>query len=533
MLEKPPTENAVTTNSAPSSASERLVVARTCMPTSRCVMTCCATASIGGSADSSTSINTTCASCSDSWLAKSTSSLGVQCVLPPPTMVTCGVVMRGPMTPSLPAAAARACDGSPHDPLGTAVRRYPPGVVEGRGARANGGSDANGDAGSRRDRAERRRQRRRRRFALVGAIVLVIVAGGGAAAVVLTKDDTQTASHTQPASTTTTGPPVTTAPPTTTTTIPPYAGWVDPASAFTPYYHSKVAGLLTFRGDPTRDYYGQGPVPAAPHVVWKYPGKGMCSLSEDRGETTTWCGNGWTGEPAVFERDGRTWVVFNGYDRAEHFVDAATGQDILPPFPTGDIIKGSVTVDPDGYPLVYFGSRDNYFRVVAIDRPQATELYKLSAERGVAGAVERRLGRQRVGAQRLPVRGRREQPDPHREAQPVDGSRRARAGRAAARVPRAGLGRPGAARRRRHRDVDRELGRDLGQHALLRELRRARAGLGHLRDDRRQRPAAGTHVPLLDRGGHRRIRRRRRTGDVVRRLRMGTAQRASARRSAR
>jgi hypothetical protein len=252
-------------------------------------------------------------------------------------------------------------------------------VVEGRGARANGGSDANGDAGSRRDRAERRRQRRRRRFALVGAIVLVIVAGGGAAAVVLTKDDTQTASNTQPASTTTTGPPVTTAPPTTTTTIPPYAGWVDPASAFTPYYHSKVAGLLTFRGDPTRDYYGQGPVPAAPHVVWKYPGKGMCALSEDRGETTTWCGNGWTGEPAVFERDGRTWVVFNGYDRAEHFVDAATGQDILPPFPTGDIIKGSVTVDPDGYPLVYFGSRDNYFRVVAIDRPQATELYKLSA----------------------------------------------------------------------------------------------------------------------------------------------------------
>jgi outer membrane protein assembly factor BamB len=105
----------------------------------------------------------------------------------------------------------------------------------------------------------------------------------------------------------------------------------------------------------------------------------MCSPSEDRGETTTWCGNGWTGEPAVFERDGRTWVVFNGYDRAEHFVDAATGRDILPPFPTGDIIKGSVTVDPDGYPLVYFGSRDNSFRVVAIDRPQATELYRLSA----------------------------------------------------------------------------------------------------------------------------------------------------------
>ena len=106
----------------------------------------------------------------------------------------------------------------------------------------------------------------------------------------------------------------------------------------------------------------------------------MCSLSEDRGETTNWCGTGWTGEPAVFERDGRTWVVFGAYDRAVHFVDANTGQDILPPFPTGDIIKGSVTIDPDGYPLVYTGSRDGYYRILAIDRPQATELWKLSAE---------------------------------------------------------------------------------------------------------------------------------------------------------
>jgi hypothetical protein len=62
-----------------------------------------------------------------------------------------------------------------------------------------------------------------------------------------------------------------------------------------------------------------------------------------------------------------------------HFLDANTGERILPDFPTGDIIKGSVTVDPDGYPLVYTGSRDNYFRVLAIDRPRAVELWKLSA----------------------------------------------------------------------------------------------------------------------------------------------------------
>jgi outer membrane protein assembly factor BamB len=62
-----------------------------------------------------------------------------------------------------------------------------------------------------------------------------------------------------------------------------------------------------------------------------------------------------------------------------HFVDAATGEDILPPFVTGDLVKGSVTIDPNGYPLVYTGSRDNFFRVLAFDGPQVRELWRLDA----------------------------------------------------------------------------------------------------------------------------------------------------------
>ncbi|MDH5442671.1 MAG: PQQ-binding-like beta-propeller repeat protein, partial [Candidatus Nomurabacteria bacterium] len=54
--------------------------------------------------------------------------------------------------------------------------------------------------------------------------------------------------------------------------------------------------------------------------------------------------------------------------------------DIRPAFKTGDIIKGSVTVDPDGYPLVYTGSRDNYFRILSVDKNNtAAELWKLWA----------------------------------------------------------------------------------------------------------------------------------------------------------
>ncbi|HEY3142517.1 MAG TPA: PQQ-binding-like beta-propeller repeat protein [Acidimicrobiales bacterium] len=148
-----------------------------------------------------------------------------------------------------------------------------------------------------------------------------------------------------------------------------------PASGFA------IPGLLTFRGSASRTYYGEGPVPHQPRVLWSYPGGGggMCAESSVGSETKTWCGSGWTGEPAVFERDGRTWVVFGAYDRSVHFVDYNTGVDILPPFPTGDIIKGSVSIDPDGFPLVYHGSRDNKLRVLAIDGTEPRELWSLDA----------------------------------------------------------------------------------------------------------------------------------------------------------
>lgn len=222
------------------------------------------------------------------------------------------------------------------------------------------------------------RQRRRRLRRIVVVVVAVLLVGGAGAGAMLVRDDRgdgRTGGEpAAPAAETTT----TTAAP-TTTTAPPFEGWVDPASVGQPY-SALVPGLLTFRGNPTRSYYGQGPIPAAPRVLWDYPGEAMCAESEDRGEVSTWCGTGWTGQPAVFERDGRTWTVFGAYDRAVHFVDAATGADILPPFPTGDIIKGSVTVDPDGFPLVYTGSRDGYFRVLAFDRPEPTELWRLAAD---------------------------------------------------------------------------------------------------------------------------------------------------------
>jgi len=162
---------------------------------------------------------------------------------------------------------------------------------------------------------------------------------------------------------------------------PKFVGWSDPTRVGRPYGDT-VQGLLTFRGNPTRTYYGTGPIPrTTPAQKWRFPRSGgLCSTSVDEHGPSEWCGSGWTGQPAVFERAGRTWVVFGAYDRKVHFLDAETGERILPDFPTGDIIKGSVTVDPDGFPIVYTGSRDNYYRAIAIDRNPPVELWKLSAD---------------------------------------------------------------------------------------------------------------------------------------------------------
>jgi outer membrane protein assembly factor BamB len=155
----------------------------------------------------------------------------------------------------------------------------------------------------------------------------------------------------------------------------------DPAGFGKPYPNAKVEGLLTFRGNPSRSYYGVGPVPATPKVLHRFPDTPMCKSSENLGTTTVWCGMGWTGQPDIVERDGRTWAIFGGYDGHIHFMDAITGQRILPDIVTGDIIKGTPTIDPDGMPLVYSGSRDNLLRVIATDRPgQAEVLWTLDSE---------------------------------------------------------------------------------------------------------------------------------------------------------
>jgi outer membrane protein assembly factor BamB len=149
-----------------------------------------------------------------------------------------------------------------------------------------------------------------------------------------------------------------------------------------------VEGLITFRGNATRTYYGEGPVPLDPVIGWRTPADRMCSESFVGIEPSEWCGTGWTGQPNVLVGEGGTVEVREGaYDGSYHFLDGLTGLPLRTPLPTRDLAKGSATSDPDGFPLYYAGSRDGRFRIVATDRDEPLVLWSIDG----ATSVERPL----------------------------------------------------------------------------------------------------------------------------------------------
>jgi outer membrane protein assembly factor BamB len=78
--------------------------------------------------------------------------------------------------------------------------------------------------------------------------------------------------------------------------------------------------------------------------------------------------------------DGRWELREGAYDGAYHFLSARLGRAMRPALQTGDLAKGSATTDPDGYPLYYGGSRDDLFRIIALDRPKPTVLFTIDAD---------------------------------------------------------------------------------------------------------------------------------------------------------
>ena len=98
-----------------------------------------------------------------------------------------------------------------------------------------------------------------------------------------------------------------------------------------------------------------------PRVLWRYPDTGgLCSQSTNLGETTTWCGTGWTGQPNVLvDRTGDVEVRIGAYDgasgKAMIYMDGVLKDTHTNASLTGNVKSGQVAaLGRDGANSRYF-----------------------------------------------------------------------------------------------------------------------------------------------------------------------------------
>ena len=129
--------------------------------------------------------------------------------------------------------------------------------------------------------------------------------------------------------------------------------------------YSSLEGVTTFRGNNYRSTGSWGTVPdnaASLNTIYSFKIGGIDS----------WTGVGWTGQPAIVKwdkqtiqnmnivdskkaKDGLVEVIYATLDGKIYFFDLEDGEATRDPIKVGAPIKGSVTVDPRGYPILYCG----------------------------------------------------------------------------------------------------------------------------------------------------------------------------------
>jgi outer membrane protein assembly factor BamB len=140
----------------------------------------------------------------------------------------------------------------------------------------------------------------------------------------------------------------------------------DENSFLTDSSYTLLKGITTFRGGPWRNSASYG-------VIEKRPDSLKISWSFNTASTGEWGGGaGWTGQPSVVQwpdsvrkimnlnEDVKTKpdfaeVVFGSLDGNIYFLDLETGKPSRKAINIKNPIKGSVSIDPRGFPLLYCG----------------------------------------------------------------------------------------------------------------------------------------------------------------------------------
>ncbi|WP_246942422.1 PQQ-binding-like beta-propeller repeat protein [Bacillus pinisoli] len=130
--------------------------------------------------------------------------------------------------------------------------------------------------------------------------------------------------------------------------------------------YTNIEGVLTFRGNHTRTAPSYGTISSPPKSLekaWEF----QTSYSPDWGG-----GAGWTGQPALIKweddvkqimnlkeefkaKEDFVEVIYASLDGHIYFFDLETGVQSRSPLTINNPIKGSVSIDPRGYPLLYVG----------------------------------------------------------------------------------------------------------------------------------------------------------------------------------
>ena len=133
--------------------------------------------------------------------------------------------------------------------------------------------------------------------------------------------------------------------------------------------YTQLEGILTFRGNHYRNAPSFGTVgPTASKLT--------ASWTQTVGGIDEWTGVGWNGQPVIVRwpdelreqmnlyenkrtKEGLVEVIYAALDGKVYFWDAETGEATRDPIVIGFPVKGSVAVDPRGYPLLYVGQGIN------------------------------------------------------------------------------------------------------------------------------------------------------------------------------
>ncbi len=139
--------------------------------------------------------------------------------------------------------------------------------------------------------------------------------------------------------------------------------------------YTEVDGIITFRGNNFRDNASYGFANMTDKKFgdsWSINTGSLTGL-DLYGQTYTWSGSGWVGQPLIVKWPKETKAIMNMYDWAKqddnlveviyatmdgniYFLDLNTGKKTRDTLNMGYTFKGAGALDPRGYPIMYVGS---------------------------------------------------------------------------------------------------------------------------------------------------------------------------------